>query len=433
MDVEYYDREEKGILEQSESLREKLLSSKEAWLFKKNMDREIKLTSNPDLRKLLFEYLGNVPFKLTDSGAESVDAETMDNLDIPFANDLVEMRKLNRIVHTYFDQIRREAHEGKVHVVTNLHVPRTYRPSLSEPNLANIPKRDKFAKIMVRRGIRVPGGYCMMANDYSGIEIHGLEWYSRDQELLKYLEDTDSDMHRDQTQLIFNLSPAYWKELDSEATDLLRFYGKNQLVFPLFYGSWHEPCAANLWRFCADLPIGASDITVKEHIRMPFSSFKEHVKELEYEFWKTFHGVRQWQDDLSNEYQKNGYIETYLGFRYRGWLTRNQLYNYKVQGTAFHLLLWSMTELHRMSIRRRWKSYIMWQIYDQLIWALWPPEREEVLAACDEVMVGKARERFEWINTPIRVDHEITQINGTFADLSKVGASEDNYDMVDVG
>ena len=138
VDSEYYDKKEVELLDKADQLKADLLDSPEAQLFKEKEGHEIKLTSNPDLRKLLFTHLGHAPFKLTDSGAESVDAETMDNLDIPFANTLVEMRKLNRIVHTYFDQIRREAHAGKIHTITNFHIPRTYRPCLAKGTMIEV-------------------------------------------------------------------------------------------------------------------------------------------------------------------------------------------------------------------------------------------------------------------------------------------------------
>ena len=418
VDVEYYDRTEGEFLDEAGGIEEALMNSPEAGLFLAEEERPINLGSNPDLRKLLFTHLGHEPFKETGSGAESVDAESMEKVDIRFTKNLVEMRKLRKIV-AYFDQIRREAHGGKVHPITNLNMARTFRPSINDPNFANVPKREKRAKMAVRLGIRVPPGYCMMANDYGGIEVHGLEWYSHDRVLLKYLKEPDSDMHRDQAQNTFMIKPKYWDKLNENDRDLLRFYEKNMFVFPEFYGSWYKPCAENLWRICGPLPIGDGDgTTLWQWLDMPYSDFEAHVKDCEHQFWEMFKGVRDWQNSLHEEYKANGYIETYLGFRYRGWLTRNQLYNYKIQGTAFHVLMWAMNELHCISIERGWKSYIMWQIYDQLISAVWPSELKEVVETFQEVMVERAPKRFPWINTPLKVDHEVTEVDGTFADLA---------------
>ena len=137
VDVEYYNRTEGEFLEEANGIEEALMNSPEAGLFLAEEERPINLGSNPDLRKLLFTHLGHEPFKETFSGAESVDAESMDKVDIPFTKDLVEMRKLRKIV-AYFDQIRREAHGGKVHPITNLNIARTFRPSINDPNFANL-------------------------------------------------------------------------------------------------------------------------------------------------------------------------------------------------------------------------------------------------------------------------------------------------------
>ncbi len=48
----------------------------------------------------------------------------------------------------------------------------TYRPSIDRPNLANIPKREKEAKLLVRRGLRVPSGY-KMAQPETGAKFLG--------------------------------------------------------------------------------------------------------------------------------------------------------------------------------------------------------------------------------------------------------------------
>ena len=107
-------------------------------------------------------------------------------------------------------------------------------------------------------------------------------------------------------------------------------------------------------------------------------------------------------------------------------MTRNNLYNYKVQGTAFHLLLWCLIQLNNKRKSRGWKSRILWQIHDSIVWNLHPEEREAIVAASQHVMTRLAPQVFPWINTPIKIEPEITDINGTFYDLKEY--KEDAYE-----
>lgn len=426
VDAEYYEREGKKLRGQIQEIQEGLLRSREAKLFHQKEGRPIK-TSGDDLKLLLFKHLGYEPVKLTDKGNTSVDAEVLESFKLKFTDDILRMKKIEKVVTTYFDQIQRETYNGKVHPNTSLNRVRTFRPSMSRPNFANIPKREKEAKILVRKGIRVPPGFKMGQPDYAGIEVAGLCWYSEDAELLRYLNE-GGDMHRDQAQNIFNLPSEQWVKLEKEYSLMLRFYTKNQWVFPEFYGSFYGSCADNLWRFCSRLLIGdGKGTTVEQHLAMSLTRFIERMREYENEFWVQFHGVRDWQESQVKLYQKQGYIETKLGFRYGGLMSRNQLFNYPIQGTAFHLLLWAMTQLHHRSLQRKWKSRVLWQVYDAMPLAIWPPEQEEVLESTKEIMEVRARERFDWINTPLKVDMEITEVDGTYADLVEFDEARDGY------
>lgn len=428
IDEEYYEREGQALSDRVEQIRRALLKSREGKLFHQKEGRPIKLGSHDDLKLLLFKHLGKAPIKMTTGGNASTDAEVLEKMGLKFTDELLKMKKLEKIRGTYFDQIVRESVNGKVHPHTNLNLVQTYRPSIDRPNLANIPKREKEAKLLVRRGLRVPLGYKMAQPDYAGIEVHGLCWYSEDPELLRYLNDPTTDMHRDQAQNIFNIPHKMWIQLDKTAVYMLRFFIKNKWVFPQFYGSWHEPCAESIWRACANLPIGDGEgTTVKQHLGMSFTRFLDKMREYEGDFWSQYSGVQKWQENQITTYREQGYIETKIGFRYGGWLTRNQLYNYPIQGTAFHVLLWAMIQIHGQSVAEEWLSYVMWQVYDAMPLAIHPSEQQYVLSTVDDIMVDKAQEYFPWINTPLKVEMEITGVDGTYADLVEFEDARDGY------
>ena len=426
VDEEYYQTKRVELEEEEAALTQELMRSKEAKLFYVKEGRPIKLTSNTDLPKLLFTYMGEASTKTTKGGNASVDAEALTDLDLPFTNKLIHTRKLQKIVE-YMDQISREAVNGRVYPTTNFNIPVTYRPSMDGPNFANTPKREPMAKELVRHGIMAEPGCKMMEVDFVGIEVCGAGWYSQDKVLLDYLH-SDGDLHRDQAQIIFDITPKEWGQFDPKAVSMLRFFAKNGWVFPQIYGSYYVNCAAYIWKNCINLPVGAEKgLTVRKWLGMSYTRFEERLRRHEDVFWDQFYGVRKWQDSVSEEYIAKGYIETFMGFRFGGWMTRNNLYNYKIQGTAFHVLLWCMIQLHKMSKERKWTSRLMWQIYDSMVWSLYPPEQEKVVAACKHVMCVEAPKQFPWINTPLLAEFEITKVGGRFADLKGIDET-DNYE-----
>ncbi|KKK67385.1 hypothetical protein LCGC14_2954600, partial [marine sediment metagenome] len=315
-------------------LEKELLSSEEALRFKEVMEREIDLGSNPDLGHLFYDIMGLTPPKRTPGGRPSVDKESINSLDSDFARKVVQRREWQKITGTYSDQIRREAVNGRLYPSTNLNIPVTYRSSMNAPNLHNTPKHSEEPKKAIRSGIVAEPGCSLLEMDFGGIEVCGMAWYSQDKVLLDYLWSEDTDMHRDQAQAIFDIRPNEWENLDPKFTSMIRYFAKNCWVFPQFYGSYWRTCAGNLWDTCSELEIGDGEgTTIRQWLGMGYPRFEDRVREHEGEFWETFKGVREYQNDIGKEYRKNGYIETFLGFRFGGWMTQNNLYNYKVQGT----------------------------------------------------------------------------------------------------
>lgn len=431
IDVEHM-RAATSVLEgkQREKMAE-LLAHPASKLFRQAHGRFPDIEKREEVSELLYKFAGLQPPKKTGTGMPSVDAESLGMLKHPVASGIVAVRKSEKLVGTYFNQILRETVDGKVYPMTNFNRARTYRPSMQNPNFANLPKRDPEAGMLVRRAVLAPPGFGWLECDYSSIEVHGLEWYSLDRALSDYLHTPGADMHRDQTMLMFDIrSKSEWDGLDKKATKALRNWVKNQWVFPLFYGSWWKACMEHLWRKCMQLPIGDKDWTVREWMDTTEKRFADHVRDLEEEFWSKFRGVREYQESLKEEYARNGFLETYLGFRMGGTMSRNQLFNGKVQSTAFHVLLTALIELHRELRRGGFRTHIVWQIYDSIITAYAADELDDVVALYREVMVKRIMAKYKWINTPLAVEFETTAVGGTMADLK--GLTEtDNYEEDD--
>jgi len=308
----YYEDQKKRLGKRIERIEEKLVETANAAGWRKTTGRNIDLESNPDLQKLLFEVFKLKPLKETKTGY-AVDEEVMTKLNIPFTRQLLQLRKIRKQRNTYIAQFLRETYNGKMHPFFNLHIPRSYRSSSSEPNFQNIPVRDEDAKRITRSGIIPSKGNQLLETDYGSMEVRIGACHSRDPILIRYIEDPTTDMHRDQGLQIFALN-------NGQITSTIRFYTKNCFVFPQFYGSYYKLCAAELWENCAELET-ADGKRVKDHLvdvgviteSAPYIAFEEHVRDCENKFWEMLEVHSEWQRRKIKEYQEIGYVETHFG------------------------------------------------------------------------------------------------------------------------
>lgn len=331
-DKEYYLEQEKRLDMEIKKLEVKLISGKEARLFKKKTGRNLKIAKDlsvMDLRILLFDVLSmKVRKKTTKANLASVDHDVLSQIKIPFTKRLLQRRKLFKIRNTYLAQFTREIVGGKIHPFLDLHTVATFRSSAARPNVQNIPTRDEDAKRICRSGIFPSLGNKLVTADYSAMEVRIAACHTKDPVLIEYINDPTTDMHRDQAKELFLLN-------DKQVTKKIRFYAKNQFTFPEFYGSWYKACAKNLWEFCIDLETG-EEVKVKQHLKNKgindYDSFERHVKRVESKFWRKFNIYVDWKTKVINEYQKKGYVEMFFGHRRGGYLTNNMVLNSSIQG-----------------------------------------------------------------------------------------------------
>jgi len=371
VDEEHYESEYQRLTEEIDTITEGLLSSPEAMKFTEETKGEFNLASNPDIQMLLFDILKLTPVKLTaKKQAPAVDYETLttldEQLDLPFLRDLVHLRKISKLRNTDLAQFRREVVGGKVYPFFNLNTTRTLRSSASKPSFHNIPNREEEARKCIRAGIIPSPGNKIAGIDYSGIEVRVMVCYTLDPVLKAYVDDPASDMHRDQAQEIFLLTAELM-------TKPLRQSGKNEFVFPEWYGDYWRNCAKSLWKTALTEKTAEGQLVVeymheaglkllgrKRQRRggtgYNYEVFESHIQDVENAFWKKYHVTREWRDSVISFYRRKGYVELLDGFRRGGYLRNNEIGNTPIQGLAFHCLLWSMIELKKIRKQEQWKT-----------------------------------------------------------------------------
>jgi uracil-DNA glycosylase len=412
----WYNTRDKELQKLIDKIELDLMEGKEGKLFKNATGRDLNIKSVKDLKILFFDILKIKSDKKTSSGGMSVDVEALSNIHIPFIDDLLRYRRLKKIKDTYLAQFIREGVNGKIYPNFHLHTVDTYRSSSSNPNFQNIPVRDEEAKKETRSGIIPSKGNKLLEIDYSAMEVRICACYTKDPTLIKYINDPTSDMH-------YDIGREVWIASDKEMTKMMRFHTKNGFVFPEIYGSYYVSCAQNLWEEAKSLTTG-TDTPLLTHLKRKnissLDDFIEHIKKIENGFWRRFPLIKKWKEENETTYKKRGHIQFLFGHRRSGLLSRNQLSNYPIQGAAFHCLLWSLIRLNNIRVKENWKTKIIGQIHDSILFDLYPSEQERVVKMANWVMTKAIRKEFPFLCVPLEVEAEVTKVNESWYNKEKL-------------
>ena len=164
VDLDKADRNKKLIRNKSKEMRRQI--EKEAGL-------EVDIWASASIAKM-FDKLG-LEYPRTERGAPSFNKAYLNNHPSEICQKLVKLREFDKADSTFIDSILRHEHNGRIH--TELHSTRrdeggtvTGRFSSSNPNLQQIPARDKDIKKLIR-GLFIPEeGYKWGSFDYSSQE-----------------------------------------------------------------------------------------------------------------------------------------------------------------------------------------------------------------------------------------------------------------------
>lgn len=254
--------------------------------------------------------------------------------EVPSAALTLQHRGLEKLKGTYLSPIatgRVVAPDGRIHTQYSAMVAVTGRLNSEDPNLQNIPIRTAEGR-RIRHAIFAERDQWITALDYGQIEARVIGMASEDDNLCRYLW-TAYDIHgfwadrfvKAYPKIKDHIVKQFKVDWDEKGRKTLRQEAKNGWVFPQFFGAHHSSCAKAL------------------HIP------DDVAEDLAKEFWDEFRGVKRWQDQLIEGYYKKLYVETLTGRRRRGIMTKNELINHPVQGTAADIVTGAMCDLSELA------------------------------------------------------------------------------------
>lgn len=375
-----------------------------------------------DVQRLVYTLLGFPVVKYTDKGAPSVDEEALalykDKHDIiPL---LLEYRRWNKALGTYIAQFERENNNGTLHAFYTIHGVKTFRSAVNSPSMQNVPVRDKEVMNTIRVLLKPRKGHKLIEYDYKANEVGGAASLSGDPNLIRYVSDPSSDMHKDAAVDLFLL------ERD-RINGALRNVAKGPFVFAEFYGSYWELTAKGVWdSINVKDPIKIFGVDVLKHIKSKgirtYKDWEEHVKENERILWQErFPVYRAWRETTFDFFCKNGYVDYPNGFRYWGPATKNEVLNAPVQGPSFHCMLWSFTKTTNDLLDKKMESFLMGEVHDSILASVDPAEEDWMDRIIYENGTQLVRERFPWIKVPLMIEKAATNVNEPWSMKKTIG------------
>jgi len=345
---------------------------------------EFNINSPQQLGEILFEKLDLPVISKTPTGnpstKESVLQELSTEHDIPGL--VLDWRSTYKLKSTYLDSLGELVNPdtGRLHTSFNQTRTSTGRLSSSDPNLQNIPIRTEMGR-QIRRAFVPRDGWRLLAADYAQIELRILASMSGDAAMQQTFRE-GGDIHTDAAARVYDIDPeAVTPDQRSKAKEVN-------------YG----------------IPYGISPWGLAQRMRMPVDEAQGIIKQDR----KSYSGVSRLLTELVEKAQDHGYAETLLGRRRylpdidssnsnRRSAAERVAVNMPIQGTQADMIKIAMNRIHERLATEDWKTQMLLQVHDELVFEVPPAELDAVQSLIDTEM----REALPLDEVPVVVDMDV--------------------------
>jgi DNA polymerase-1 len=327
------------------------------------------LASPKQLGEVLFEKLKLDPkAKKTKTGQYATGEDVLMKLahQNKIVEDILAFRELTKLKSTYVDSLPQLINRktGRVHTSYAQSVAVTGRLASNNPNLQNIPIRTERGREIRKAFIPRDSNHVLVSADYSQIELRIVAGISGDPAMCEAFKK-GVDIHTATAARVYGV--------DESAVTKEQRYKAKSVNFGIIYGQGAFGLADNL---------GISRTEAKEII----DNYK-----------KQFAGIQKYMDDMINFARENGYVQTLMGrkrwlrdinsanFTVRGFAERNAI-NSPIQGTAADMIKLAMVKVYNEFRKRKFKSKMILQVHDELVFDAVKEEVEEIKPVILECM-----------------------------------------------
>lgn len=339
------------------------------------------LSSTKQLQAILYEKQKLPILKKTPGGAPSTNEEVLAELalDYPLPKVILEYRGLAKLKSTYTDKLPLMISpvDGRVHTSYHQAVTATGRLSSTDPNLQNIPVRNDEGR-RIRQAFIAPEDYCIVAADYSQIELRIMAHLSKDAGLLKAFSE-GQDIHRATASEVFSTA------LDKVSGEQRR--SAKAINFGLIYGM--------------------SAFGLSRQLNIPRKESQRYMDL----YFERYPGVLEYMERTRLQASEQGYVETLDGrrlylpdikssnaMRRKG--AERAAINAPMQGTAADIIKRAMIKvagwLEQADAPR---ARIIMQVHDELVFEVHKDDVEKATETIRQLM-----EEAMTLDVPLKVD-----------------------------
>ncbi|MBN8702850.1 MAG: DNA polymerase I [Bacteroidetes bacterium] len=279
---------------------------------------------------------------------------------------ILDYRELQKLKNTYVDTLPELIHPntGRIHTSFNQVVAVTGRLSSDNPNLQNIPIKTEKGREIRKTFIPRNSDYLLLSADYSQIELRIIAELSGDEGMIEAF-NSGKDIHAATAAKVYNVP------LEEVTSDMRR--NAKMVNFGIIYG--------------------ISAFGLSERLNIPR---KEAASIIEQYFIK-YPGVKEYMDTSIAVAREKGYVQTIMGRkRYlrdinsknavvRGFAERNAI-NAPIQGSAADMIKIAMINIHNEFIKNDFKSKMILQVHDELVFDVHKEELETIKPIIKEKM-----------------------------------------------
>lgn len=321
------------------------------------------IASPKQLGDILFGVLNLDPkAKKTKTGQYSTNEEVLAKLagKHPIIDKILAFREAQKLKSTYVDALPTLIHPktGRIHTSFMQAVASTGRLSSQNPNLQNIPIRTAKGREIRKAFIPRNNEYIILSADYSQVELRIIAALSGEQNMISDFKN-GLDIHTATAARLYHISP-------EEVTREMRSNAKT-VNFGIIYG------------------ISAFGLAQRVNIS------RTEAAEIIQNYWVSYPRIKEFMDEQIQFARQEGYVSTISGRRrylkdinsanmtVRGFAERNAI-NAPIQGSAADIIKLAMIAIQNEMEAKNYKSRMVLQVHDELVFDVYKPELEEIKA-----------------------------------------------------
>jgi len=330
---------------------------------------EFNISSPKQLGEVLFDKMKIISNpKKTKTGQYSTSEDVLSYLakDNDFVKHILEYRSLTKLQNTYIRALPNEVLKdtGKIHTEYMQTVAATGRLSSINPNLQNIPIRTSRGKEIRRAFIARSKDFVILSADYSQIELRIIAALSNEENMINAFNNNE-DIHSSTAAAVFNTKI-------ENVTNSQRTNAKT-VNFGIIYG------------------VSAFGLSNQTNLS------RKESKELIETYYNKYPKLKEYIAAQIAFARDKGYVETLLGRRrylkdinssnavVRGGAERNAV-NAPIQGSAADIIKIAMINIQSKLINRAYKSKMLLQVHDELVFDVFKPELNDIISLVKEEM-----------------------------------------------